>query len=162
MSGCCGFKLRGSYPLLKDLHVVYISPNDPYEPFQRSLRSRLKRYAIKVVCEPHPKVTSIYLSNPHFSEQVLAYGSSAEIQRYKISINLHYKLQIKENTCTKTIVRSRELSKSNNFILSNDSEEQTVKRELIEEAVNELLRQISRPSCNTPLQDSQTIGDGIC
>lgn len=144
--GCNGFKLRGSLVIPKYLRTVYITPCEPYEPLQSLLRARLKRNNVTVVNYADPNVTILEISKPTIKQQVLAYGSSGEVQRYNLTLTVNYTLISKGENAQQTsrsIMRSRELNRSNNMLLSNEGEEQIVKRELLNEAVSEILRQIT-------------------
>ncbi len=144
--GCNEFKLRGSLVIPQYLRTVYISPCEPYEPLQSVLRARLKSNNVKVVNYADANVTTLEVSKPTTKQQVLAYGSSGEVQRYNLTLTVTYTLITKGNNAQRishTIIRSRELNRSNNMLLSNEGEEQIVKRELLNEAVSEILRQIT-------------------
>lgn len=149
---CNGFKLRGSLVIPQYLSTVYISPCEPYEPLQSALRARLKSNNVRIVNHADANVTVLEVSRPTTKYQVLAYGSSGEVQRYNLTLTVTYTLIIKSDNAQRisgTITRSRELNRSNNMLLSNEGEEQIVKRELLNEAVSEILRQItSRPKHN--------------
>lgn len=151
-SCCCGFKLRGSFSVPTYLRTVYVAPYEPYEPLQSELRARLKNNNVKILKQPSDNVTVLDVSRPVFQQQVLAYGSSGEVQRYNLSLTVTYTLIIKgehPQRTNRTVTRSRELNRSNNMLLSNEGEEQVIKRELLNEAVSEILRQItSQPHDN--------------
>jgi outer membrane lipopolysaccharide assembly protein LptE/RlpB len=166
ISACTGFKLRGSLTIPHYLKTVYITPVTPYEPFQRGLRERLRNAGVCIVNKPMPNVTTLELGIPEFKEQILAYSSSGQVQRSKVSYSVHYKLLTanhSEMDAANTVTRMREISKSNNQLLSNDIEEQIVRRELLNETVSELLRQITtRPRFKASIDDSSTIDDSPC
>lgn len=146
ISACCGFKMRGALDVPDYLRTVCICPNEPYEPFQSALRKQLKQNDVKIVVQPNPNVAVLEISKFTSTDQVLAYGSSGEAQRYKLSVNVSYTLIIKgkdDLRLERSITRSRELNRTNNLLLSNEGEAQIVKKELLNEAVNELLRQIT-------------------
>ena len=163
---CNGFRLRGSFTIPSYLKTVYITPNDPYETLQRELRTRLKYYDVRIVEQPSPQVTTLHVTAPEFSEQILAYGSSLQVQRSKLTYTIRYELTTTEpefNRSLTTISRSREFSKSNNQLLTNETEEQIVKKELLTEIINELLRQItSRPPKISVEHDSSTNDGNPC
>lgn len=146
LAACGGFKLRGSLDIPNYLRTIYITPDAPYEPFQRELRARLKANDIKVIKEPSENITTLALSSATSNEQSLAVGSSGEVQRYRLSITVSYTLTVKSQNnlrIQQTITRTRDLNRSNNMLLSNESESQSVKNELLSETVSELLRQIT-------------------
>lgn len=165
-AGCGGFHLRGSLTIPEYLKTVYISPNDPYETMQRELRTRLKRYHVKIIDRANSEVTTLEVSAPEFSEQILAYSSSGQVQRSKLIYSIKYKLTTINPEFSRgltTITRSRELSKSNNQLLTNETEEQIVKKELLTETINELLRQItSRPPKVSNEPDSSAGNNNPC
>lgn len=163
ISGCCGFKLRGTYTIPDYLRTVYITPNDPYEPLQRAVRARLAKAKVCVVCEPTTGVPTLEIGKYNITEQALAWESKdTQIMRYKYTLEVQYKLITEDASYTRTITRSRELSRYNNQLLSNESEKQTVERELIEEAASELLRSIASGPPHTMPTDDVTADDNPC
>lgn len=148
VAGCFGFKMRGDLNIPPYLRTVYIAPNEPYEPLQREIRKQLLAHNVKILNSPANNVTKLSLSKPISTEEVLAVGSSGEVQRYKLSISAGYTLSGSNKLyLQQSITRTRELNRSNNMLLSNEGEAQIVKRELLQETVNEILRQITtKPS----------------
>lgn len=145
------------------LQTIYITPNEPNEPFQRELRSRLYKHCIQILCEHHKNVTTLILNHPTVSEQVIASGPSDQVQRYKLIYSITYTLILPEVKYTRTITRSRELSRTTNQLLSNSSEQQKVLQELISESVNELLRQITAgPPHTMPCTDALPADNNPC
>ncbi len=139
--------MRGSLDIPRYLHTVHITPCEPYEPLQRAIREQLITHKVNLVSYSSPHITTLQLTKPTSNEEVLAVGSSGEVQRYTLSVSASYILKGKDLQIQGSVTRSRELSRSNNMLLSNESEAQIVKRELLNEVVTEILRQITtRPS----------------
>lgn len=161
--GCDSFKLRGSVARPDYLSKIYISPHEPYEPLQRKLRENLRALNIIVVDAPQENITKLELSRPTTSEQVLAYSSSGEAQRFRLSFSVAYTLILPgKNPLRKqqTVTRFSELNRSNSMLLSNDSQEQIIKQELLDATINELVRQIMvRPVAKEADQSSSNNGD---
>ena len=91
-SGCCGFKMRGSLAFPDYLKVIYIPTNDPYEPLQRELRYRLQQNNIKIIACPQKNVTTLEVWGPDVSEEVIAFGSSGQVQRYRLTMTIRYRV----------------------------------------------------------------------
>lgn len=146
LAGCCGFKMRGDLNVPPYLKTVYITPNEPYEPLQQSIRAQLKAHNVKILQQPKDNIAVLQLGKPTSNEQVLAVGSSGEVQRYQLSVSVSYTLTVpgaNKLNLQRSITRTRELNRSNNMLLSNEGEAQVVKRELLHETVQEILRQIT-------------------
>lgn len=153
LAGCSseGFKLRGALDIPPHLQTVYITPNEPYEPLQKAIRTKLAAHKVKILNCPQENVTTLILDKPVSTEEVLAVGSSGEVQRYRLSLSTAFALQNKNVHLQRSITRTRELNRSNNMLLSNEGEAQIVKKELLNEAVAEILRQITaRPQHKDP------------
>lgn len=144
LTACGGFKMRGSLDIPPYLRTVYITPCEPYEPLQRAVRTQLVANGVKILSTPMENTTVLRLDKPTSSDEVLAVGSSGEVQRYKLSVSTAFSLNA-ANTLQlqRSITRTRELNRSNNMLLSNEGEAQIVKRELLNEVVAEILRQIT-------------------
>lgn len=165
LTGCAGFQLRGNLSIPDYLQKLYISPCDPNDPLQNILRARLKDAKVKVLNQPVANVAELELSRITTSEQVLAYGSSGEAQRYQLNMYVTYDFRVKSKGIHvhRTITRTRELNRSNNMLLSNEGEEQLVKKELLNETASELLRQITtRPLYKESVPHSSTTDDNPC
>lgn len=150
--GCNGFKLRAAQKLPSNLQTICIVPYEPYEPLQRTLRAHLLAQKVQITRDHSPGIPVLHLNKASTSEEILAVGSSGEVQRYKLSMNASYSLNLNSSgNLQHTVVRSRELNRSNNMLLSNEGEEQIVKRELLNEVAYEILRQITAtPIAGTP------------
>ena len=162
----CGFKMRGDLTIPSYLQTVYITPNDPYESFQRELRYRLAKHKVTILKQTSADVTVLEVSKPEITQELLAESTSGQGQRLRLNFTIKYKLTIKDKSFVheqRSITRSRELSKTNNLLLSDENEEQLVKRELLLETVNELLRQLStRPVHKESMPGSSTSDDNPC
>lgn len=146
LSACCGFKLRGSYTIPNYLKRVHICPYEPYEELQREVITTLEKNNVIIVCDPDTKASTLNLSKPTVSEESLAIGPDSQVTRYKYNIAVTYTLATKDASYSKTISRSREITRSNSQMLSNQSEVQKVHKELIRELAMEIMRQITNNS----------------
>lgn len=159
LNACCGFKLRGSYTIPKYLKRVHLSPYEPYEELQRELITILDKHKVVIVCDSDAKVTTINLSRPTVSEDSLAIGPDSQVTRYKYTVSVTYSLSTTDASYSKVVVRSRELTRSNSQMLSNQSELQKVHKELIREIAMEIMRQITNKSPYSISYTSDTTAD---
>lgn len=161
----CGFRQRGSYQIPDYLKVVCIEPNDPYEFLQRELRYQLAKSNIKVVDKPTPEAAILKISEPIVNKQILARGSSGQVQRFSLSMSTQYILSTQDqkySTESRAIIRSREVSITNDKLLPNENAEQIIRKELLTETINELLRQFSRPLHKASELDSPKVDNNPC
>ncbi len=136
--------MRGDLDIPPYLRTVYITPCEPYEPLQRAVRAQLCGHGVQILNTPTEHSAILRLDKPVSSDEVLAVGSSGEVQRYQLSVSTTFQLQTSNNLqLQRSITRTRELNRSNNMLLSNEGEAQIVKRELLDEVVAEILRQIT-------------------
>jgi len=164
-SAGCGFKQRGSFQIPSYLTAVYIYPNDPYEFLQRELRQQLLKNKITIVNQPTAESATLEVSAPIFNKQILARGPSGQVQRFRLSMSTNYKIITKDkqhSTENRSIVRSREVSITNDHLLSNENSEQIIRKELLTETVNELLRQFTRPLHKAAVLDSSSADKNPC
>lgn len=159
LSACCGFKLRGSYAIPKHLKRIHITPYAPYEDLQREIIKLLEKNKVIIVCDPDTKVTTLNLSRPTVSEDSLAIGPDSQVTRYQYNVSVTYSLSTTDASYSKVVVRSRELSRSNSQMLSNQSETQKVHHELIREIALEIIRQITNTAPHEVSQTNNTITD---
>lgn len=141
----CGFKLRGNYSFPKELQQVYITPNTPFEPFQKNLRRQLLKNGVQVLSSPTDDVAILFISAPSFSEEVLATNITSQMQRLKVNFTLDYRLTKHE----KDLLNNNHLKLSKDYLhnpnqpVTGSRELQIIQDELINDGVQQLLRQLS-------------------
>lgn len=140
--GGCGVHLRGtSPPHVLPFKCVVITPDDPFDPVYRQLRHSLKSQKIQVIsqCKPCSEGACINIVKHHFTEQPFVYAPDGEIRREKLFFELKYSYN---NTC-RTIVVQRFWQININQNLGSIAEKETIKREMIADAISQLLVQLN-------------------
>lgn len=143
----CGFHLRGDIHIPADLKILAITPDNPNEELQRNIRRTLKKNGATLVSSYTKNTTKLDISEPTFSEQVLAVNNNNLPERLKLQISFEYSITDSNNKPlinSRTIKASRDFSIDPNNILSADSERNIIKSELYQDAVIKLMRQISK------------------
>jgi len=142
----CGFKLRGAVKVPSSLTAIYLTPDNPYEPFQRSLRRALLKKGITIYNTKATKntVPSLVLSPSLVTNQILAYGPNGLPQRYKISLAVDYQLLDANNQLLTqaTISKARNFTTNTNAMLASNHERDKILQELQLEAICDLLQQL--------------------
>jgi len=146
----CGFHLRSAFNIPPELKILKITPNQPYEPFQRVLRKTLIQNGIMIVdCEPGENATTPYtlqLLSINFVERPVAYGSDVQVNRATLQLNVTY--EIVDAKCCIVIPKrciqvERDLSIVPNSVLGTEHERANVQAELYQDAATLLIRQLS-------------------
>ena len=143
LSGC-GFHLRGSFVIPEGLKQLIVMPDDPYQPFQRQLRYTLKKRGIDIVA-PGYKAPTLTIHDENYSQQVLGLSPTGQAQQFRMFLNLSYSLKsIKGQELRANTIRvSKDFSADPNTVLSNDSGISIYKQELQQEAILQLIRQLT-------------------
>lgn len=141
----CGFHLRGSFTLPKHLQTIYITPDDPYEPLQKTLRRALLKNNIQIATSADKNVAILELTTPNFSESVTAFNSNGQAQGFKLTINFQYQVNYNNKILKPftTIQSSRDIILTPNQILSGENERRMIKDDLLQESIIQLFRQLS-------------------
>jgi outer membrane lipopolysaccharide assembly protein LptE/RlpB len=145
LSGC-GFHLQGT--LLADklpFRTVTITPDDPFDPVYKQLRYQLEanRVCVKTQCSPCCTTQPcIRLVSSVFTEIPFVYGPDGDVRREKIIFELQYEYNYK----IRTITTRRFWQLNLNHNLANIAEKEMIKREMIVDAVEQLLVQLT-PAC---------------
>lgn len=141
----CGFKLRGIVPFPSWLTKVYITPDEPYELLQKELRRIFNRNKVIVVTEIDANTVVLKLISPVFKESILALNANGQAQMFRLEISLQYQLIYADKALVPitTIYSSKNFSLAPEQILSGENERQLIKDELLQDAINQLLQQLS-------------------
>lgn len=148
--GGCGFKLRGTYlPATLPFKTITIAPDDPFDPVYKQLKHSLQAKKIHVRSQPVlcPNTPGILILNHTFTEQPFVYGSDGEIRREKIIFDMKYQYDYYDNNQLKTridTITTRRFWQINlNQNLANLAEKEMIKKEMMRDAVQQLLVQLT-------------------
>lgn len=153
----CGFHLRGDLCIPDFLRVLAISPDQPFEPFQRILRRTLKENQVQVIegCSLGANLATnggAYIPNilcimkQTFSERNIAFGSDVQVNRVLLQFRVEYQVTNREGEVIvecNTLQVERELTINPNAVLGTDHDRQRVQNELYNDAAVQLIRQLS-------------------
>jgi len=141
----CGFQLRGQCAVPTDLKVLRISPDEPFDAFQRTLRQTLKTQGIQFANSRNNRAATLVLSQMKFTETHLAYGSDIQVNRLLLGFSFQYTvLDPDDQKCLPpgTVQVSRELTVNPSDVLGTENERDRITKELYVDASLQFMRQL--------------------
>lgn len=147
----CGFHLRGAYQFPEHLQSMVLLPKDNFSPFHRSLKRALKKQKIHLIAsEQNHNSMILQLTQPNFTDVILAYNTHGQPERFKLSLTVGYQLiQTNQELCYQgEITRSREMTVNPKNPANSNKERQLHHKDLIEDVVHQLLTQLSKKTCS--------------
>lgn len=145
----CGFHLRGNFDIPNSLRVMRILPNQPFDPFQRSLKKTLISNGVQVVADEDPRAkdsAKLTLQSQLFSERNVAYGSDGQPNRALLTFNVSYQISDAQGKLLipgASVQVERELTLNPTAYLATDNERARLRNDLIIDAASQLARQLS-------------------
>lgn len=135
----CGFHLRGSYPVPEFLRQVTISVPPDATILRQGLERALERAGI---AEGGDYVLA--LTRENVQRQTAVVDTRARASEYLLTYELDYLLRKDEALLpTRKIVLRRSYQTDPNRIAGKTSEEELIVKEMREDALNQLMRQIA-------------------
>lgn len=146
----CGFHLRGAYPVPDSLKTLQITPQQPYNDFQRALKPLLRGNGIRLVDQNTPdidlkQISTLSLLSETFSEKTISYGSDGQANRAVLQFKVDYQLinNDKPFSNNTTVIVTRELTIDPNNFLATENERIRLRTDLYLDAASQLIRQLS-------------------
>lgn len=147
----CGFHLRGLVELPKWLENVYIADKVNDRDLITKLKVMLKSYKIRVNPDPSTATYWLIISKSVSHQQIISVGASTNPRQYQLILEVEYSLMLPKGVTlseNKVITVTRQLTINNNRILGSNEEETVLLDEMRQEAVAQLLNQLSRARPN--------------
>ncbi|HVT63448.1 MAG TPA: LPS assembly lipoprotein LptE [Legionellaceae bacterium] len=138
----CGFHLRGMIdkPLwLKDVAIIIESANRDIEPM---LKKQLEAYQIHVKEQPGEAQYWIIIEQDGEDQHITSVSSSTTPRQYQMTYRIRFKVQAakgKEIIPSAMVTTTRQLTINSDRILGSNDEENTLKREMRQEAVIQIM-----------------------
>jgi len=144
LSGC-GFYLRGMVdaPLwIDDVAIIVQAANRALGP---ELKKQLTAYHIHVEAQPSNAKYWLIIESDHEEQHVTSVSSSTTPRQYQMSYQVKFKVQEakgKEIIPSKSVITTRQLTVNSNRILGSNDEENTLKREMRQDAVIQIIARL--------------------
>lgn len=140
----CGFHLRGKLDLPASLKSMYLS-TQINDPFMQQLRHRINDYGIVLTNNAKSAFTQLTIINLSHHSSVSGISSSTNTRQYTLTYQLTFSFTIDNKLILskQSIYSSRTLTVDANRILGSDDEEITLKQEMQQDILRQLMAQIT-------------------
>ena len=150
LSGC-GFQLRGTGQTalpesLSVMRVVVENSRAANDPLLVAMKNALRTQG-RVKIEDAPDVPVLVLSNERFQSETLSVRSTGKVSEYLLKYELSFRLTNIEggdDTALQTIRLRRDYTFDPLNVLAKEKEEQALKNQMRRDAVQQVLRRLSR------------------
>ena len=150
--GGCGFHLRGSVTLPPVMAVTYIQDSRPATRISSKLKYALRKLDITVtdqIVSPLPDSSAataiLVLSNERFNQRLLSSGSSTLVKEFQLNYSISFELKDPDGKtllARQTVHTSREQTFNETQVLAKSSEQETLQREMMADAIRQILRRL--------------------
>jgi LPS-assembly lipoprotein len=147
----CGFHLRGTGkvefpPMLSTLRVMVENSEQQNDPLLVAMKNAL-RTQTNVQIEDSGDAPLLVLYGERSDSQVLSVGSTAKVEEYLLKYEVSFRLTGKEGKAlaeSQTVRVQRDLAFDPLNVLAKEREVQELRREMQRDAVQQILRRLSR------------------
>jgi LPS-assembly lipoprotein len=137
----CGWHLRGNQNFPENMRVMAVDPDDPYDPFQKSLRSLLT--ASGVVFQKDAPV--LHLAETSFSKQDLTIDAKGEVSEQLIIFTVVFSMDApdgKELMPQQTVHIEHKIAHNESQLLRQEAEERTLHQIMQDDAANQIVHRM--------------------
>lgn len=146
----CGFHLRGQTQIPAELKTLVLTPDEPYTPQQRAIRSLFRSNGIQFYDESEESegASSYYqidLLDVTVKRDVIIIGTDAQAKQEQIIMAQRYRIvpPHEQPMATQIISVQRILNVDQNRVLGQDQEEIVLMEEMREDIAQQLLKRVT-------------------
>ncbi len=142
----CGFSLRAPVQLSEDMQIIAITPDDPYRPWQRTVRETLEFSGVNVTSDPTQSQMILKLSPEEVIRTTYAVDTAGDVAQELLTYIVEFEAVDQEQNILipkQTIKTTRILYVHNNNLLSVDREQRTLTEDMRQEAALQLMRRLA-------------------
>lgn len=146
----CGFHLRGSYYIPPELAQLSLKI-EPYSALNQPLRQRLQQAGIELSINEY----TLEIRSDSLNRQMTNTDSRAKAAEYTLYYQVSYVIKNSQNKVVfdeRKLLLRRSYQYDTTSIVGKTAEEETLVKELYEDAATQIVSQLSsfRPASNTP------------
>lgn len=142
--GGCGFQLQGSGALPPAMVRTYVDTQEPYSPFQQSLRDVLRQRGAEVLTAPADGAAVLAITADDTGQRVLSVSARNIPREYEVYYAVTFSLRVgAESLATnESLVVTRAYTFDETQVLAKAAEEQILRRALAEDLARRVLQRI--------------------
>lgn len=147
---CCGFHLRGKINVSGYMHSLYLQTSSEFTPLSQALEKAFSSNGIELASSSNQAKLTLRVYNEQRQHMLMTIAASQQNRQYKLNYSLQYAIYNPAGHLIlgpKTIVESRTQIIQANQLLDNNSETQQLYDSMRNQAIDELLYQLT--SLNT-------------
>jgi len=153
----CGFHLRGTAPLPKQLKVLYVtSENQPNSPFMKALRMILKARGVTLVSSPNQAKYTLNIVSTSLTSAQAGVASSQQMRQYNIVLTATYSIQSAKGldiAGPMSTSSSTTQTMQANELLTNTAQLNTTREQLQQDVITMMFYRLSAKSTLQALND---------
>lgn len=144
----CGFKLRGGQPLPPGISQIYLTGQQDFTPFRRSVEKYLDLYEIPWVetlsAETKDSTVGIFLMPDNLDRRLLSLFPTGQVAEYELVLSIRYQVAFPgEEPQFIEFDVTREYQDDPDAILAKSRELDLVLSELRQQAADRMIRMLS-------------------
>ena len=156
-TSACGYHLRGSIDVPKELSQLYISAAESKGPFVTELRQLFKSNRINVIDDSNAANYSLNILNEKKEKRTAGVGADALSSAYEITLSVDYEIRFKDtDKVAKSVATSVRSFNYNTASLSSAAQEEILlEKEMRRDLAQQILRRLSAVVKNPPVDNKQ-------
>ncbi|WP_092512699.1 LPS assembly lipoprotein LptE [Xenorhabdus mauleonii] len=139
----CGFHLRGTTQVPKELQTLQLSSSDPYGPLARAVRQQLRLNDVKLVENGDASVPILKLLGSDENKDTVSVFQDGKAAERQLVLNVDAQVLMPDGSIYPLQARvDRSFFDNPLEALAKDAENELVKQEMREQAARRLIRQL--------------------
>jgi len=140
----CGFQARGQARFPEEFAVTYIETANRYSPFYQELVTALRRSRYRIVDDRSDAPTVISIAEDQTGRRIQSVSPRNVPREFEVFYIVRYSVEMngEQVLAPQTLTRNRDYTYDETLVLGKAQEEDTLRRALAADLVEQLLRRV--------------------
>ncbi len=141
----CGFQLRVAPDIPAEMSRTYISADDKFSLFYRTLRSELKNAGVQLVDSPAKASAVFSILADKTDQRVLSVSARNVPREFEVFYTVFYSVESGNSTIMppQSLTRTRDYTYDETLVLGKAREEELLREAIVDDLVEVILKQLS-------------------